>query len=107
VEIFEPSFAHNLDRAVCAGPGCADVKTSTRVISHIAGHNLGIQMRLLIGAPTPREAAAPALTYLLFVYTEQTVALILVVASDDGFAVLVTVSPMIQPDQTGTSATGC
>jgi hypothetical protein len=39
----------------------------------------------------PREAAAPALTYLLFVYIEQTVALILVVASDEGFAVLVMV----------------
>jgi hypothetical protein len=34
------------------------------------------------------------------------VALILVVASDDGFAILV-MSLMIQPDQTGTSATGC
>ena len=48
-------------------------------------------MRLLIGAGTPREAAASALTYLLFVYTEQTVAMILVVASDDGFAVPVMV----------------
>jgi hypothetical protein len=45
------------------------VKTST---VHVAGHNLGILMRLLIGARTPREAAAPALTYLLFVYTKQT-----------------------------------
>ena len=48
-------------------------------------------MRLLIGAGTPREAAASALTYLLFIYTEQTVALVLVVASDDGFANLVMV----------------
>jgi len=37
-------------------------------------------------AGTPREAVARGLTYLLFVYTEQTVALILVVASDEGFA---------------------
>jgi hypothetical protein len=48
-------------------------------------------MRLLIGAGTPRGAAAPALTHLLFVYTEQTLALILVVAPDDGFTVLVMV----------------
>jgi len=38
-------------------------------------------MRLLIGAGTPREAAARALAYLLFVYTEQT--------APDGFAILV------------------
>jgi hypothetical protein len=60
-----------------------------RYLVHVAGHNLGILMRLLIGAGSPREAAAPALTYLLLIYTEQTVALILVLASDDGFAILV------------------
>jgi hypothetical protein len=47
-------------------------------------------MPLLIGAGTPREAAARALTYLLFVYTEQAGAIILVAASSDGFAILVT-----------------
>jgi hypothetical protein len=53
-------------------------------------------MRLLIGAGTPREAAARGLAYLLFVYTEEVVAIILVAASPDGFAILimaVTVSP--------------
>ena len=54
-----------------------------------AGHNLGILMRLLIGAGTPREAAARALAYLLFVYTEQAAAIILIAASPDGFAILV------------------
>jgi hypothetical protein len=39
----------------------------------------------------PFQRAAPTLTYLLFLYTEQTVALTLVVASDNGFAVLVMV----------------
>jgi hypothetical protein len=46
-------------------------------------------MRLLIGAGTPKEAAARGLAYLFFVYTEQAVAIILVVASPDGFAILV------------------
>ena len=45
-------------------------------------------MRLLIGAGTPREAAARALAYLL-VYTEQTAAIILIAGSPDGFAILV------------------
>ena len=46
-------------------------------------------MRLLIGAGTPREAAARALAYLLFVHTEQTAAIILITVSPDGFAILV------------------
>ena len=46
-------------------------------------------MRLLLGAGTPREAAARALAYLLFVYTEEAVSIILIAASPDGFAVLV------------------
>ncbi len=46
-------------------------------------------MRLLIGAGTPREAAAKLLVYLLFVCTEEAVAIILVAASGDDFAVLV------------------
>lgn len=43
-------------------------------------------MRLLIGAGTPKEANARGLAYLFFVYTEEAVAIILVVASPDGFA---------------------
>jgi hypothetical protein len=35
-----------------------------RYLVHVARHDLGVLMRLLIGAGTPREAAAPALTYL-------------------------------------------
>src|SRR3981189_3136558 len=64
-----------------------------RYLVHVAGHNLGILMRLLIGAGTPREAAARALAYLLFVYTEEAVSIILIAASPDGFAVLVMAVP--------------
>jgi hypothetical protein len=46
-------------------------------------------MRLLIGAGTSREAAARALAYLLFVYTEEVAAIIPIAASPDGFAILV------------------
>jgi hypothetical protein len=45
-------------------------------------------MRLLIGAGTPREAAARGLAYLLFVYTEDAVAFILVAGARDGLAIL-------------------
>ncbi len=60
-----------------------------RYLVNVAGHNLGILMRLLIRAGTPREAVAKVLAYLLFVCTEQAVALILVATSGDDFAVLV------------------
>ena len=45
-------------------------------------------MRLMIGAGTPREAAARGLAYFLFVSTEQAAAIILVAASPNGFAIL-------------------
>src|SRR5215510_820495 len=91
-EIVERSFAHNLDRGGMRRTWLRGRENvHKRYLVHVAGHNLGILMRLLIGSGTPKEAAAPALAYLLFVYTEQTVALILVAASDDGFAALVIV----------------
>ena len=64
-------------------------KVHKRYLIHVAGHNLGILMRLLIGAGTPREAAACGCAYLLFVHTEQTAAIILIAVSPDGFAILV------------------
>src|ERR1044071_9815274 len=61
-----------------------------RYLVHVAGHNLGILMRLLIGAGTPREVAARALAYAFFFCTDQPVTVILVAASYHGFAVVVT-----------------
>ena len=60
-----------------------------RYLIHVAGHNLGILMRLLIAAGTPREAAARGLAYLFFVCTDEAVAIILVAVSPDGVATLV------------------
>jgi hypothetical protein len=91
-EIVERSFAHNLDRG-----GMRRIwlrgreNVHKRYLVHVAGHNLGILMRLLIGAGTPREAAARVLALLLFIYTEEAAAIILVAASGDGFAILLIV----------------
>ncbi|HEY8816434.1 MAG TPA: transposase [Candidatus Dormibacteraeota bacterium] len=89
-EIVERSFAHNLDRGGMRRTWLRgrDI-VHKRYLVHVAGHNLGILMRLLIGAGTPREAAARGLAYLFFVDTEDAVAIILVAASPYGFAVLV------------------
>jgi hypothetical protein len=67
----------------------SDLTDGEWAILHVAGRNLGILMRPLIGAGTPREAAARELAYLFFVYTEQAVAIILAAVSWEGFAVLV------------------
>jgi hypothetical protein len=89
-EIVERSFAHNLDRGGMRRTWLRGRENvHKRYLVHIAGHNLGILMRLLIGAGTPREAAARALAYLLFVYTVQTAAIILIAVSPDGLAILV------------------
>ena len=89
-EIVERSFAHNLDRGGMRRTWLRGRENvHKRYLVHVAGHNLGILMRLLVGAGTPKEVAARGLAYLLFVYTEEAVAIILVVASSDGFAILV------------------
>ena len=62
-----------------------------RYLVHVAGHNLGILMRLLIGAGTPRGVAAHLRAFLCVVYTDQAVALILIATSSDSLSILVTV----------------
>jgi transposase len=89
-EIVERSFAHNLDRGGMRRTWLRGRdNVHKRYLVHVAGHNLGILMRLLIGAGTPREAAARALAYAFFFYTEQAVTVVLVAACYNGFAVVV------------------
>ena len=89
-EIVERSCAHNLDRGGMRRTWLRGRENvHKRYLVHVASHNLGILMRLLIGAGTPKEAAARALACLLFVYTEEAVAIILVAASPAGFAIMV------------------
>jgi transposase len=88
-EIVERSFVHNLDRGGMRQTWLRGRENvHKRYLIHVAGHNLSILMRLLIGAGTPREAAARAPAYFFFVSTEQAAAIILVAASSDGFAIL-------------------
>jgi transposase len=89
-EIVERSFAHNLDRGGMRRTWLRGRENvHKRYLVHVAGHNLGILMRLLIGAGTPREAAARALAYLFFIDAEEPLAIILVAVSPDGVAILV------------------
>ena len=61
-EIVERSFAHTLDRGGMRRTWLRGRENlHKRYLLHVAGHNLGILMRQLIGAGTPKEAAARAL----------------------------------------------
>src|SRR5215204_2092064 len=91
-EIVERSFAHNLDRGGMRRTWLRGRENVHKpYLIHVAGHNLGILMRLLIGAGTPRGAAAHVRAFLCVVYTDQAVALILIAMSFDGFAIWMTI----------------
>src|SRR3712207_5480145 len=58
-ELVERSFAHILDRGGMRRTWLRGRETiHKRYLIHVAGHNLGVLMRLLIGAGTPKEAVA-------------------------------------------------
>jgi transposase len=71
-----------------AGPGGENLRK--RYLVHVAGYNLGLIMRLLVGAGTPREFLAGASAHLLLLTTAAGTALvILILATDTEAAVLV------------------
>jgi transposase len=58
-EIVERTFAHVLDRGGMRRAWLRGRENiHKRYLIHVAGHNLGLLMRLLIGVGTPKEAAA-------------------------------------------------
>ena len=57
-EIVERSFAHNLDRGGMRRTWLRGRENvHKRYLLHVAGHNLSLLMRQLIGAGTPKEGA--------------------------------------------------
>ena len=61
-EIVERSFAHNLDRGGMRRTWLRGRENvHKRYLLHVAGHNLSLLMRQLIGAGTPKEAVAAEL----------------------------------------------
>ena len=67
-----------------------------RYLVHVAGYNLGLIMRLLIGAGTPRELLARASAHLLAVTTADAFTGILIVTTGTE-AAMVVVSVKPQP----------
>jgi Transposase DDE domain len=91
-EIVERSFAHNLERGGMRRTwlrGRENVRK--RYLIHVAGHNLGILMRLLIGAGTPKEAAARRRLFLFVNYCDDTLAMVIFALDQAGLGILVVI----------------
>ena len=99
-EVVERSFAHILDRGGMRRTWLRGRENvHKRYLIHVAGHNLGLLMRLLIGAGTPREARAPVSASLAALITPNGgLFLLLIAATDDQTAVL---ALGIEPDLPG------
>lgn len=71
-ELVERSFAHVLDHGGMRRTWLhGRENVHKRYLIHVAGHNLGVLMRQLIGAGTPREAAANGLLAVMLVSTDR------------------------------------
>ncbi len=94
-ELVERGFAHVLDHGGMRRTGLRGRdNVHKRTLIHVAGHNLGILMRLLIGAGTPREAVARGVAALLLVWRQDQSPIAIVVMIDApaaGFAAAVVI----------------
>jgi Transposase DDE domain len=89
-EIVERSFAHTLERGGMRRTWLRGRKNvHKRYLIHVAGHNLGILMRRLIGAGTPKEAAARGRAFLFANYRDDTLAVGVLVLDEAGLGIFV------------------
>ena len=93
-ELVERSFAHILDRGGLRRTWLRGRENvHKRYLIHVAGHNLGLLMRLLIGAGTPKEAVASGWCFLVLLPTTDGAAdgaiLMVLVANSAGPALIV------------------
>jgi hypothetical protein len=89
-EIVERSFAHVLERGGMRRTWLRGRENvHKRYLVHVAGHNLGILMRALFGAGTPREAANVRLAFLFVIQAADTIAFVILAASDAETAALI------------------
>src|SRR6187399_2000173 len=89
-EIVERSFAHNLDRGGMRRTWLRGRENvHKRYLVHIAGYNLGVLMRALFGAGTPKETAAIKAVFLFVIQAAKAITVVLVAASDGDIEVLI------------------
>ena len=99
-ELVERSFALTLDRGGMRRAWLRGRENlHKRYLVHVAGYNLGLIMRLLAGAGTPREFLARAAAHLLVVtIAEGATIVILAVATDTKAAILAVSTEPAPPD---------
>ena len=108
-ELVERSFALVLDRGGLRRSwlrGCENLHK--RYLVHVAGHDLGLIMRLLVGVGTPRELLARVSAHLLlFTTAEAPISIVLIAIAKNEVAMLI-VSFDLQPQgSTRAFATPC
>src|SRR3954468_20994211 len=94
-ELVERSFAHILDRGGMRRTWLRGRENvHKRYLIHVAGHNLGLLMRLLIGAGTPKEAVASGWCFLVLLPTSNGAyeALIMVLVAHSAIPALIVVN---------------
>jgi transposase len=108
-EIVERSFAHILDRGGMRRTWLRGRENvHKRYLLHVAGHNLGLLMRLLIGAGTPKEAIARGKGLILLVPLPDGSILVMLAAIGTNHVVLVAILVATHSDcRNPTSSTGC
>ncbi len=111
-EIVERSFAHNLDRGGMRRTWLRGRENvHKRYLLHVAGHNLSLLMRQLIGAGTPKEAVAGGYGALFVLVTPAgavLVAQIVLIVSEDGETAFARyVSPWGETRSMAPFSTGC
>jgi transposase len=108
-ELVERSFALTLDRGGMRRAWLRGRENlHERYLVHVAGYNLGLIMRLLVGTGTPREFSARVSVHLLVLTAaEEAPIIILAVATVTEAALLVVRTEPAPPDQKPTSSTGC
>jgi Transposase DDE domain len=98
-ELVERSFALTLDRGGMRRAWLRGGENlQKRYLVHVAGYNLGLIMRLLVGAGTPKELRARAAHLLLLTTAEGAAVVILVIATDSETAMLVV---SVEPELNG------
>ncbi len=92
-ELVERSFALTLDRGGMRRAWLRGGENlQKRYLMHVAGYNLGLIMRLLVGAGTPREFLAGTSAHLLLLTTADGAALVILTLATDTEAAMLVVS---------------
>ena len=98
-QIVEWSFAHILGRAGMRRTWLRGRENvHKRYLLHVAGHNLSLLMRQIIGAGTPKEAMAAGYGAILVLLTLQRTLLVTILAPKSGLVGIVAISSPVFPD---------